>query len=113
VKAHSVVVSRLPHFLDNRLIDGGELSVTRAGRPLPPGRFRVLISGRIRSIEKSNDLIGNRTLDLPACSIVPRPTTLPRALALIFRIWISAILKDLYGGAFTIRMPKHVILHNL
>jgi hypothetical protein len=32
-----------------------------------------------RSIEKSNDLIGNRTSDLLACSIVPQPTTLPRA----------------------------------
>jgi hypothetical protein len=32
----------------------------------------------IRSIEKSNDLIGNRPRDLPACSIVPQPTTLPR-----------------------------------
>jgi hypothetical protein len=35
-------------------------------------------AGRIRSIEKSNDLIGNWTSDLPACSIVPQLTTLPR-----------------------------------
>jgi hypothetical protein len=35
------------------------------------------VTGRIRSIEKSND-IENRTRDLPACSIVPQPTTLPR-----------------------------------
>jgi hypothetical protein len=28
------------------------------------------VAGRIRSIEKSNDPIGNRTSDLPACSIV-------------------------------------------
>jgi hypothetical protein len=28
-------------------------------------------AGRITSIEKSNDLIGNRTHDLPACSAVP------------------------------------------
>jgi hypothetical protein len=27
-------------------------------------------AGRIRSIEKSNDLIGNRTRELPACNIV-------------------------------------------
>jgi hypothetical protein len=31
------------------------------------------------SIEKSNYLIGNRTRDLPACSVVPQPPTLPRA----------------------------------
>jgi hypothetical protein len=36
-------------------------------------------AGRIRSNEKSNDLLGNRTRDLPACSIVHQPTTLPRA----------------------------------
>jgi hypothetical protein len=29
-------------------------------------------AGRIRWIEKSNDLIGNQTRDLPACSIVPQ-----------------------------------------
>jgi hypothetical protein len=33
-------------------------------------------TGRIRSIEKSSDLIGNRTRDLQTCSIVPQPTTL-------------------------------------
>jgi hypothetical protein len=27
--------------------------------------------------KKNNDLIGNRTRILPACSIVPQPTTLP------------------------------------
>jgi hypothetical protein len=68
------------------------LSPSRTGRPLPPGRFLVLISvkrlsrphghsaaGRIRSIEKSSDLIGDRTRDLPACRVVPQPTTLLRA----------------------------------
>jgi hypothetical protein len=85
--------SRLQHFLHSRLPDGGEVSLT-CRHPLPPGRFLVLISvrgwvdprasaaGRIRSIEKSNDLIGNRTRDLPACSVVPQPSTLPRAPAL-------------------------------
>jgi hypothetical protein len=34
------------------------------------------VVGRIRSTEISNDLIGNRTRDLLACSIVPQPTTL-------------------------------------
>jgi hypothetical protein len=55
------------------------LSALGAGRPLPPGRFLVLsrthchsAAGRIRSIEKSNDLMVNRTRDLLACSIVPQ-----------------------------------------
>jgi hypothetical protein len=38
------------------------------------------VAGRIRSIEKFNDLKGVRIRNLPACSIVPQPTTLPRAL---------------------------------
>jgi hypothetical protein len=29
-------------------------------------------------LKKSNDLIGNRSRDIPACSIVPQPSTLPR-----------------------------------
>jgi hypothetical protein len=37
------------------------------------------VAGRIRSIEKSNDIIGDRTRDLLACSIAPQTTTLPRA----------------------------------
>jgi hypothetical protein len=41
-------------------------------------------AGRIRSIEKLNYLIGNRTRDLPACNVAPQPTTLRRAP--IFRV---------------------------
>jgi hypothetical protein len=37
------------------------------------------MAGRIRSIEKFSDLFGNRTRDIPTCSIMPQPTTLPRA----------------------------------
>jgi hypothetical protein len=36
-------------------------------------------AGRIMSMKNSNDTIGNRTRDLPACSAVPQPTALPRA----------------------------------
>jgi hypothetical protein len=31
-------------------------------------------------MENSNDTIGNRTRNLPACSAVPQPTAAPRAL---------------------------------
>jgi hypothetical protein len=79
-------MSRLPHFLDNRLSDGGEVvSLTR--RPLVTARkisgthfcWRPYAAGRIRSIEKSKHLVGNRNRDFPARGIVPQPTTLPRA----------------------------------
>jgi hypothetical protein len=62
--------SRLSHFLDNRLIDGGEVvSPTRppsfTHRKIPGTHFCYRLSrpqghsaaGRIRSIDKSNDLI--------------------------------------------------------
>jgi hypothetical protein len=34
---------------------------------------------RVGKLKKSIDLIGKGTRDLPACSIVPQPTTLSRA----------------------------------
>jgi hypothetical protein len=65
------------------------LSDLRAGRHLPHRKilgtyFCQRLSrpqghsaaGRIRSIKIFNDFIGNQTRDLPACSIVPQPTTL-------------------------------------
>jgi hypothetical protein len=68
------------------------LSTLSAGRPLSPGIFLVLISVRgsidpraivrlevLGQFKKSNDLIGTWTSDLPACSVVPQSTTLPRA----------------------------------
>jgi hypothetical protein len=85
--------SRLPHFLDNQPTDGGaDVSLTRQPAALylqEDSWYSFLLeaewtpghsgAGRIRSNEKSKDLIGNRTRDLPACSIVPQPTTLLRA----------------------------------
>jgi hypothetical protein len=61
------------------------LSALRAGRPLPAGRFLVIISVKgwvdlkaivrlegLGELKKSNYLIGNRTGDLPTCTIVPQ-----------------------------------------
>ena len=36
-------------------------------------------TGRIMSMKKSNDTIGNRIRDLPACRAVPQPTAPPAA----------------------------------
>jgi hypothetical protein len=71
---------------DARLTYGSEV----ASHPLPPGRVLVLISvkrlsplhgrsldGSIRSTEKFCDLTWDQIHNLPACSIVPQPTTLP------------------------------------
>jgi hypothetical protein len=36
-------------------------------------------AGNIKSVEKSNDFIRNRTLEIAACSTVPKPLSLPLA----------------------------------
>jgi hypothetical protein len=92
----------LPHFLDYRLTDGGEVSLTRQPpfTPKEDSWYSFLLqaestppAGGIKSIEKSNDLTGNRNRDLPACSVVAQPITLPRALTA--KTLIGNILSDL------------------
>jgi hypothetical protein len=63
------------------------LSALRAG---PGAILRLELLGKLK---KSNDLIGNRTRDLPACSIVPQPTKLPRDLEAYLLTNITLILK--------------------
>jgi hypothetical protein len=68
------------------------LSALSAGRPLLPRKIPVTHSvsvwvdhraivrlERLGRLKSSNDLIENRTRDLPACIILPQPNTLPRS----------------------------------
>jgi hypothetical protein len=86
------------------------LSALRSGRLLPAGRSLVLISVRgwvdprtivqleeLGQFKKSNNLIGNRIRDRTACSIVPQPTTLPRAP--VWTLWRRE--KCCYAGNWT------------
>jgi hypothetical protein len=57
-------------------------------------------------MEKYNDLIGNRTRDLPACSVVPRPTTLPLAPYFILR---SLILILYPSEVSNVHIPEEYI----
>jgi hypothetical protein len=93
------------------------LAALHAGRALPPRKMLILIfvgmlsrsqnrnePARIRSIEKEvNVLIEIRSLDLPACSIVPQPISyremkkgkmVLRSINVLF--WVS--VKDIGGN---------------
>jgi hypothetical protein len=81
--------SRLSHFLDSRLTGGGDVvSLTRRPHFTPQEdfwySFLLQVESTPRAIAPPEELrqlknpdIGNRIRDLPACSIVPQPTTLP------------------------------------
>jgi hypothetical protein len=58
------------------------------------------VAGGINSIEKPNDLMGTRTRDLPACSIVPQPITLPRSLHML-----DSSNKTLYSEPINVIVP--------
>jgi hypothetical protein len=74
----------LPHFLDNRLTDGGEIvSLTRRTRFNSFVRGWVNLRAAVRleglgKMKKLNDVIENRRRDLPGCNIVSQPTMPPR-----------------------------------
>jgi hypothetical protein len=85
---------RISHCLHNRLTDGGKVvspthrqlstlhkhflvRISVTGWVNPRTTVRMGILGKLKNV---NDLIGFRTRDLPACSIMPQPTTLSQAI---------------------------------
>jgi hypothetical protein len=74
--APTAVVMKRSTFWDITPCNPSEEDVPFIAKVDPRALVRLEGLGQLR---KSNDLIGNRTHDLPACSIVPQPTTLPRA----------------------------------
>jgi hypothetical protein len=92
MKAHRAVRRRGSHIfytIGSQMVV--RLSALHADHPLAPRKIPGThfcqrpswpqghsVAGRVRSIEKSNDLIGIQTHNLPACSTVPQPTTLPK-----------------------------------
>jgi hypothetical protein len=101
VKAHRFVRCQGSHIFSRQLAHS-RLSALRAGHPLSPGRFLVLISvrgwvdpralmqlERLVKLEKIH-LIGTQTHDHLASSIVPQPTTLQVAVSnKNIRLWIK------------------------
>jgi len=91
--------------------EGGKVVSPMHRLPLPPQEiFLVLISFRgwvdpraivrpegLCQMKNSNDTIGNRTRDLPACSTVPQPTVPPRApsnvqyMLKMFLLWLTKV----------------------
>jgi hypothetical protein len=53
-----------------------------------------IAAGSIRSIEKSSDLIGNLTRDLPACNVMRHPTMLPCPYSLLDRLFNYLIVTE-------------------
>jgi hypothetical protein len=118
--------SRLPHFLDNRLTDGGEIvSLMRqppfTPRAIPSTPFCYGLSrtqghsaaGKIGSIEKFNYLIRIRSSDLPACSTVLQPTSLPRDRNIIslrkFLVVVGLLFSQTFPLETHVKPPRKLI----
>jgi hypothetical protein len=97
MESHTVVrTSMLPHFLHNRLTDDGEISITRRPavlylRKIPSRHFCYILNrpqghnatGKIRSIEKSHDLMENVNRYIPACSMVLELAALKKVIPVV------------------------------
>jgi hypothetical protein len=111
--------SRLPHFPDNRLADGGEIVSLKRWPPFTPRKIprthfcqslnrpqAYNTAGSIMPTEKSfNILIGIRTHDLPAWSIVPQSITLsrPQLLHVYVKKWTAPRATPNHWGMFCTR----------
>jgi hypothetical protein len=100
------------------------LLALRSGRPYPKkvSWYSFLLEakpipgpscGRMYYVnEKLNDIIGNRTRDLPACGTVPQPTAPPRAPHFILpNLFVRCLIRDLIRRYLTSYTPhQHPIL---
>jgi hypothetical protein len=121
----------ISHILDSRLSNGSEVgSLTRRSRITSPKHFRVLISVRgwvntrpivmlegLGKLKKCNDIIGNRTLDLPSCSVVPQLTMLPHEES--YSLWSVLVMLRAWwrrvhiGYVLSASAPEFVVGHSL
>jgi len=70
------------------------------------------------SMKNSNDTIGNRTRDLPACSAVPQPTTPPqvqyvRSGNFIREMLLCEVISSCKAQAFNLRLSGSGELHDM
>jgi hypothetical protein len=90
-------MSRLPHLLDNQLTEGSKVVSLTCRPPITPQEdsWYSFLLGWVNprpimqleglgNLKNSDDLIRNRTRDLPACSIVTQPNMLPCAPNFLF-----------------------------
>jgi hypothetical protein len=99
-----------PTFSDILLTDGGKV-VTPTRRPLfTPRRFLVFDPRAIVRLEglgklKKSTSSGIRTGDLPACTIVPQATTLPRAPCMYIYRSTFFLTSAPTGGEWLVSLP--------
>jgi hypothetical protein len=64
------------------------------------------------SMKNSNDTIGNRTRDLPACSSVPQPTA-TRAVTNKYRKFLSLTMKNVHERNFLLTLKQLLGTENI
>jgi hypothetical protein len=69
------------------------------------------MDGRIRSVEKSNNIFGSGTCDLPACSIVPQPSTPPRTPTKLCDLPNFVVNQSKFATELSICSTVFTILH--